>query len=155
MDVQGRSVAFSGTRNGVASLSYQGQAPGTQILYSVQGNILASDLVVHSAAEALERAEGNMLDKVMAAMEAADTEGGDRRCTCETEPLPDAPCDGKNAHVAYLLAANAEDPEGSSFNDGTYRVFLNVTDENIQPGENANPVIALRMRYDAWKAQSR
>ena len=155
VDVQGRSVAFSGTRNGVASLSYQGQAPGTQILYSVQGNILASNSVVHSAAEALERAEGNMLDKVMAAMEAADAKGGDRRCTCETEPLPDAPCDGKNAHVAYLLAANAEDPEGSSFNDGTYRVFLNVTDENIQPGENANPVIALRMRYDAWKAQSR
>lgn len=155
VDVQGRSIGFSGIQNGVASLSYQGQAPGTQILYSVQGNILASDEVVYSAAEALEQAEGNMLDKVMAAMEAADAEGGDRRCTCETGPLPDAPCDGKNAHVAYLLAANADDPEGNSFNDGNYRVFLNVTDENIQPNENANPVIALRMRYDAWKAQGR
>ena len=155
VDAQGRSIGFSGTQNGVASLSYQGQAPGTQIFYSVQGNILASDEVVYSAAEALEQAEGNMLDKVMAAMEAADAKGGDRRCTCETGPLPDAPCDGKNAHVAYLLAANTDDPEGNSFNDGNYLVFLNVTDENIQPNENANPVIALRMRYDAWKAQRR
>ena len=155
VDAQGRSIGFSGTQNGVASLSYQGQAPGTQIFYSVQGNTLASDEVVYSAAEALEQAEGNMLDKVMAAMEAADAKGGDRRCTCETRPLPDAPCDGKNAHVAYLLAANTDDPEGNSFNDGNYLVFLNVTDENIQPNENANPVIALRMRYDAWKAQRR
>lgn len=155
VDAQGRSIGFSGTQNGVASLSYQGQAPGTQIFYSVQGNILASDEVVYSAAEALEQAEGNMLDKVMAAMEAADAKGGDRRCTCETGPLPGAPCDGKNAHVAYLLAANTDDPEGNSFNDGNYLVFLNVTDENIQPNENANPVIALRMRYDAWKAQRR
>ena len=91
----------------------------------------------------------------MAAMEAADAKGGDRRCTCETGPLPDAPCDGKNAHVAYLLAANTDDPEGNSFNAGNYLVFLNVTDENIQPNENANQVIALRMRYDAWKAQRR
>jgi hypothetical protein len=57
--------------------------------------------------------------------------------------------------VAYLLAANADDPEGNSFNDGNYHVFLNVTDENIQPNENANPVITLRMRYDTWKAQRR
>lgn len=155
VDVQGRSIAFSGTQNGAVSISHQGQAPGSQILYSAQGNILASDAVVYSAAEALEQAEGSMLDKVMAAMEAADAEGGDRRCTCETEPLPDTPCNGKNAHVAYLLAANADDPEGNSFNDGNYHVFLNVTDENIQPNENANPVITLRMRYDTWKAQRR
>jgi hypothetical protein len=28
-----------------------------------------------------------------------------------------------------------------------------VTDENIQPHENANPVKTLRLRYDQWKNQ--
>ena len=87
-------------------------------------------------------------------MEAADAAGGDRRCTCETEPVPDADCDGRNAHVAYILAADRNDAEGQSFNDGDYAMFIDVTDENIQSDENGNPVITLRMRYDAWKAQN-
>lgn len=153
VDVQGRSIGFSGSGNNPASLSVQGRVPGTDIYYSVQGNILASDAVVQNAARALERAEGDVIDKVMAAMEAADAAGGDRRCTCDTEPVPDAPCEGKNAHVAYMLAADPDDPEGESFNDGDYFMYIDVTDQNIQPDENANPVITLRMRYDDWKAR--
>ena len=128
--------------------------PGTDIYYSVQGNILASDAVVRNAARALEQADGDVLDKVMAAMEAADDAGGDRRGTCETEPVPDAPCDGRNAHVAYIVAADRNDPEGSSFNDGDYFMFIDVHDQNIESHENGNPVITLRMRYDAWKAEN-
>ena len=152
VDNQGRSIGFSGSGNGAASTSVQGQVPGTQIYYSVQGNILASDYVVTNAAQALEEADGDITDKVMAAMEAADDAGGDRRCTCETEPVPDAACDGRNAHVAYILAADRDDPEGDSFNNGDYFMFIDVTDENIEPHENGNPVITLRMRYDDWKA---
>lgn len=151
VDMQGRSIGFSGRSNSAASLSIQGRVPGTDIYYSVQGNILASDAVMQNAARALERAEGDITDKVMAAMEAADAAGGDRRCTCETEPVPDADCDGRNAHVAYIVAADRDDPEGESFNDGKYALFIDVTDENIESHENGNPVITLRMRYDAWK----
>lgn len=154
VDLEGRSIGFSGRGNSAASSSIQGRVPGTDIYYSVQGNILASDAVVQNAARAMERAPGDILDKVMAAMEAADEAGGDRRCTCETEPVPEAPCDGRNAHVAYLLAADPDDPEGESFNDGDYALFIDVTDQNITPDENANPVITLRMRYDAWKAEN-
>ena len=46
VDMQGRSIGFSGAENGAASLSRQGRVPGTDIYYSVQGNILASDAVV-------------------------------------------------------------------------------------------------------------
>jgi uncharacterized Ntn-hydrolase superfamily protein len=152
VDLRGRSIGFSGRENNPASLAAQGRVPGTDIYYSVQGNILASDAVVQNAARALQQAEGDVLDKVMAAMEAADDAGGDRRCTCETEPVPDAECDGRNAHVAYILAADANDPRGSSFNDGDYFMFIDVTDENIEPHENGNPVITLRMRYDQWKS---
>ncbi len=153
VDMQGRSIGFSGRENRPASLARQGRVPGTGIHYSVQGNILASDAVVRNAAAALEAADGDVVDRVMAAMEAADAAGGDARCTCETEPVPDAPCDGRNAHVAYVLAAEPDDTEGDSFNDGAYHLFIDVTDRNIEPDENANPVITLRMRYDAWKAR--
>src|SRR5687768_7092681 len=40
VDLQGRFAGFSGAGNGAASLDVQGQVPGTQIYYSIQGNIL-------------------------------------------------------------------------------------------------------------------
>jgi len=155
VDMRGRSVGFSGADNGAASLSEQGRVDGTDVYFSVQGNILASDAVVHDAARALRAAGGTLADRVMAAMEAADLAGGDRRCTCESEPILDAPCDGKTAHVAYLLVADRDDASGPSFNDGSYSLYLSVTDQDILPSENANPVKTLRMRYEAWKAGGR
>ena len=152
VDMQGRSVGFSGSGNSAASLSQQGRVTDTEIYYSVQGNILASDAVVHNAARAFETENGSLADRVMAAMEAADEAGGDVRCTCETVPVPDAACDSRNAHVAYILQADTDDPEGSSFNDGDYAMYISATDEDIEPHENGNPVITLRMRYDLWKA---
>ena len=152
VDLQGRSAGFSGSGNQPASLSAQGQIDGQEIFFSIQGNILASDAVVRDAVERFTNADGTLADRVMAAMEGADEAGGDVRCTCESEPLPDAPCDGKNAHVAYILVADPGDPTGEIHNDGHYGLYLSVTDEDIQPQENANPVITLRQRYDAWKA---
>ncbi len=152
VDMRGRVGGFSGARNGAASLDVQGHVPGTAIHYSIQGNILASDAVVHDAVAAFLAAGPSLADRVMAAMEAADRAGGDSRCTCETEPLLEGvPCDGKTAHVAYIAEALASDPNGSSFNDGAYSMYIRATDEDIQPHENANPVITLRMRYDAWR----
>jgi uncharacterized Ntn-hydrolase superfamily protein len=155
VDLEGRAVGFSGSENGVSSLSVQGHVPGTEITFSIQGNILLSDDVVNNAVRAFLAEDGALTDRVMAAMEAADAAGGDRRCTCETEPHPEAPCDGKTAHVAYLLAADPDDASGESFNDGRYALYLNVTDEDIRPTENANPVRTLRMRYDAWRGAGR
>ena len=152
VDLQGRCAGFSGSENGQASLSVQDSVPGTGIVFSVQGNILASDDVVHDAVTAFQAESGTLADRVMAAMEAADRAGGDRRCTCSTEPVPDAPCEFRTSFVAYLLVADPNDTEGESYNDGSYRLYLNVTDQNLQAGEDANPVRTLRMRYDAWKA---
>lgn len=146
VDLSGRGITFTGSENRPAALGRQGRIEGTDVHYAVQGNIVASDEVVLAAVRALGDTEGDVLDRVMAAMEAADVAGGDRRCTCETQPTPDAPCDGKNAHVAYLLAADRSDPADRPF------LYLDVTDENVQPDENANPVVTLRLRYDAWKA---
>jgi hypothetical protein len=61
---------------------------------------------------------------------------------------------GKTSHVAYILQAENDDGNGESFNDGAYSLFIEVTDENIEPHENANPVRTLRLRYDAFTARS-
>lgn len=152
VDLQGRCAGFSGAENGAASLAVADSVPGTGIVFSVQGNILASDAVVHDAVAAFQAADGAVEDRVMAAMEAADRAGGDRRCTCSSEPVPEAPCEFRTSFVAYLLVADPEDTSGESYNDGDYALYLNVTDDDLRPGEDANPVKTLRMRYDAWKA---
>lgn len=153
VDLQGRCMGFSGSGNGAASLAVADSVPGTGIVFSVQGNILASDAVVHEAVAAFKAETGSITDRVMAAMETADALGGDRRCDCSTEPVPPAPCTTRTAHVAYIVAADPDDPTGTSFNDGQYSMYVNVTDQDIQPHEDANPVKTLRMRYDAWKAE--
>ncbi len=151
LDMQGRTAGFSGSKNQPVSLHRIGQVPGTSIHYAVQGNILASEAVVTVAMEAFAKASGDLTDRVMAAMEAADARGGDKRCTCETPPKLSAPCDGKTAHVAYILLSKPADPAGPSRDDVIPALYISVTDRDIQPGENANPVRTLRMRYDRWK----
>ncbi len=47
--------------------------------FCCQGNILASEAVVKSMAEAYQKAEGDLIDKLFAALEAGDASGGDRR----------------------------------------------------------------------------
>jgi hypothetical protein len=152
VDLRGRSAVFTGRANNRVALARTGTVPGTDIRYAVQGNVLASAAVVEEAVRALVAAEGTVEDRVMAAMEAADAAGGDRRCSCRTEPRPTAPCTDRHAHVAYLLSTDPvdpADPAGAGSGAGAYRIYLEVTDRNIRPNEDANPVRTLRMRYDA------
>jgi uncharacterized Ntn-hydrolase superfamily protein len=142
-------AGFNGSGNSVSSLYFGGQVG--DIFYQVQGNTLLGDQVVHLAALAFTRATGTMADRVMAAMEAADQNGGDHRCNCGNNPLDFVPCDGKTAHVAYIAIAEKTDAPGITHNDGQYFAYISVTDENTQKGESGNPVKTLRMRYDAWK----
>jgi uncharacterized Ntn-hydrolase superfamily protein len=151
LDLEGRMSGHSGLTNGYVSQDIQGQVPGTEIFYSIQGNILASDAVVLDAIKAFTDATGELTDRVMAAMETADAKGGDSRCSCDRGPKIDAPCTTKTAHVAYILKAEKDDPNGESFNDGTYSMYISVIDADITPQEDANPVKTLRMRYDKLK----
>ena len=163
LDLQGRRAGHSGLTNGYVSQDIQGQVPGTEIFYSIQGNILRPGTVVPNAVQAFLNTKGAITDRVMAAMEAADGSGGDSRCTCPPWPAdgskPAIPCDGKTAHVAYILMAEKNDATGpASHNDGKYAMYINVAQPGpnngpgvIKEGENLNPVKTLRMRYDAWR----
>lgn len=153
VDLEGRTIGFSGQKNMAVSLSRQQRVAGSGIYFSIQGNILANEDVVTAAMTTFVDTKGSLSDRVMAAMETADARGGDRRCTCETRPLPaaTAACESKTSHVAYILRAGAADRSGTSFNDGQYAMYVAVTNDDITAAENANPVKTLRLRYDAWK----
>jgi len=130
LDLQGRWSGHSGLGNGYVSQDIQGQVPGTEIFYSIQGNILRPGLVVPNAVNAFLNTKGAITDRVMAAMEAADGSGGDSRCTCPPWPTdgstPRIRCDGKTAHVAYILMAEKTDTNGDSHNNGKYTMYLTV-----------------------------
>jgi hypothetical protein len=162
VDLQGRSAGHSGLTNGYVSQDIHGQVPGTEIFYSIQGNILRPGTVVANAVQAFLAAKGAITDRVMAAMEAADGSGGDSRCTCPPWPTdgskPAIPCSEKTAHVAYILMAEKGDTNGDSHNNGKYTMYLTVSQPApdhgpnvIREGENLNPVKTLRLRYDAWR----
>jgi uncharacterized Ntn-hydrolase superfamily protein len=167
LDLRGRTAGHSGLTNGYVTQDIQGRVPGTQIFYSIQGNILRPGEVVPNAVKAFLATNGALTDRVMAAMEAADASGGDSRCTCPPPPADGSPaiaCEGKTAHVAYILMAEKTDQaietDGNgafSHNNGNYAMYLTVNQpaqggaNQIKPGENLNPVKTLRMRYDAWR----
>jgi hypothetical protein len=161
VDLQGRHAGHSGLSNGYVSQDIQGQVPGTEIFYSIQGNILRTDNVVSNAVKAFIAASGALTDRVMAAMEAADGSGGDSRCVCPPWPAdgskPKIACDGRTSHVAYILMAEPNDTIGDTGSNGKYKLYITVSQpdkgpaNNIKEGENLNPVKTLRMRYDVWR----
>jgi hypothetical protein len=162
LDLQGRMAGHSGLTNGYVSQDIQGQVPGTEIFYSIQGNILRPGNVMPNAVQAFIKTQGALTDRVMAAMDAADGSGGDSRCVCPPWPTdgsaPAIPCDGRTSHIAYILMAEKGDTNGDSHNNGKYSMYITVSQPGpdkgpgqVKPGENLNPVKTLRMRYNEWR----
>lgn len=151
INMKGEAAAHLGVGNEASILHRQGQVPGEPIYYSIQGNILANDDVVLEAVKAFIAHKGELTDRVMAAMEAADAKGGDKRCSCDSLPKTAAACLTRTSHVAYILLAEKTDTNKATFNDGDYAMFIAVNETDIKQHEDANPVKTLRLRYDAWK----
>jgi len=171
VDLTGRSAGHSGLTNGYVSQDIQGRVPGTQIFYSIQGNILRPGEVVPSAVKAFVETKGALTDRVMAALEAADAAGGDSRCTCQqpnsanatatnstNSAVPSISCEGRTSYIAYITMAERDNQAGGvSHSDGNYPLYLTVVQPElggphaIKAGENLNPVKTLRLRYDAWR----
>jgi len=73
VDVQGRVAAHTGTGCIEAAGHYVGEG------YSVQANMMLNDKVVPAMAEAYEGTDGDLADRLMAVLEAAQAVGGDIR----------------------------------------------------------------------------
>jgi uncharacterized Ntn-hydrolase superfamily protein len=73
VDAGGRPATFTGTE----CMSWAGGRTGDG--YACQGNILVGAEVVDEMARAFEESEGDLVDRLLAAMLAGDAAGGDRR----------------------------------------------------------------------------
>lgn len=73
MDAQGRVAAHTGSK----ASDWAGHKIGKH--YSAQGNILAGKQVVDNMAEAFEKTEGHLSLRLLAALEAGQKAGGDKR----------------------------------------------------------------------------
>ena len=86
IDTKGRSAVYTGKRviernfdknDPVHYGGYAGHITGTN--YSAQGNTLASEAVLKAMAEAYEKGSGSMAEKLMDALDAGQSKGGDTR----------------------------------------------------------------------------
>ncbi|MGB9728833.1 MAG: DUF1028 domain-containing protein [Thermoprotei archaeon] len=73
VNAKGEAAAYTGSQ----CLPWAGHITGNG--YSVQGNILAGENVVQSMASAFENTSGELVDKLLASLEAGEKAGGDRR----------------------------------------------------------------------------
>ena len=73
IDIKGNVAAHTGSR----CIKYAGHIVGKN--YSVQANMMANGTVPKAMAVAFEKTKGDLADRMMAALEAAEVEGGDIR----------------------------------------------------------------------------
>ena len=73
LDAKGRVKAYTGS----GTTAWAGHIEGEN--YSVQGNILAGEAVVKEMARAFEQTKGELAMRLMAALDAAQAAGGDKR----------------------------------------------------------------------------
>ncbi len=126
VDAQGRAGAWTGPKCIVAAGDQQGKG------YSVQANLMDKDTVWPAMARAYESAEGDLADRMLAALEAAEAEGGDIR--------------GRQS--AALLVVRAES-SGTPWADRL--VDLRI-DDHPRPLEELRRLLGLHRAYEEMNA---
>jgi uncharacterized Ntn-hydrolase superfamily protein len=159
VDMQARSQTYTGTQCG----HFAGGRTGTTgtIVYSIQGNVLTGLPVVDLAEQAILNTSGDLSEKLMAAMEAAASMGGDGRCSCNPS-APDScgspppgfdPKRDKSADCGFMMVSRIGDSDGNcsvgGCSNGVYYLNLNVA---FQSRTDKDPVVQLRGLFDAWRA---
>jgi uncharacterized Ntn-hydrolase superfamily protein len=120
VDAKGNAVSFTG-RN---CNSWAGGKTGKY--YACQGNILAGENVVDEMAKAFEGAPGPLAWRLMAALEAGDKAGGDKR--------------GKQS-AAILVVRDKKGPNGIGDRYLDFRV-----DDHTEPIPELSRILALRLK---------
>jgi uncharacterized Ntn-hydrolase superfamily protein len=128
IDAKGNVAVHTGAR----CLAWAGHKTGPN--YTVQGNILVSAEVVNAMARAFEQAEGELADKMMAALEAGQAAGGDSR----------------GQQSAALLVVRAGAGPG-----GTDRYLELRIDDHKQPIAELRRVLSMHQGYAAIQRANR
>jgi uncharacterized Ntn-hydrolase superfamily protein len=122
VDVHGGAVTYTGSK-------CQAWAGGkTGLCYAVQGNILTGSEVVEAMAATFESTSGFLGDRMLAALEAGDTAGGDSR--------------GHQSAAIYLACV------GQGY--GGYNDVLC----DLRVDDHASPLSELRRVYNVWRPNS-
>src|SRR5258708_1494297 len=119
IDAKGKVAAFTGKE----CIVFAGHKTGEN--YACQGNILAGEAVINDMAKAFEDARGPLAWRMMAALEAADKAGGDKR--------------GKQA-AAILVVRDKAGPNGI----GDRFIDLRV-DDHKEPIPELARILSLRI----------
>jgi hypothetical protein len=159
VDLQGRAQTHTSGGCGAWAGGVKGSS-GT-IFYAIQGNVLTGKPVIDDAEAAVLNTPGDLAEKLMAAMEAAQADGGDGRCSC-SPAAPDScgspptgfdPTKDKSAHCGFMMVSRIGDVDGScdktnGCSTGTYFFDVNIA---YQTAQDPDPVIQLRTAFDAWR----
>jgi hypothetical protein len=161
VDFANAPVSFTGRAAGAAKKSVVGEQG--DLVYAIQGNVLAGDEVIDQCELALLESTGDLGQRVLAAMVRAREFGGDGRCSCQMGRPDDCgspPEDfEKSAHCGFLLLARMGDPDGSCEQgegcaNGRYHMRLNVRGGNALEND-PDPVDQLVGLHAAWRAERR
>ena len=126
VDAEGRVAAHTGTK----SIAEAGHRVGKD--YSVQANLMLSDQVWPAMARAFEAATGDLADRMMAALDAAQAAGGDIR--------------GKQSAMLVVVKAKSS---GSPWKD---RVFDLRVDDSPDPLKELRRLVTLQRAYNHMNA---
>jgi hypothetical protein len=147
-------ATFTGPQCGTARYGVAGHCD--DIRYAIQGNVLTGVAPVYYAETALISTPGDLGQKVMAAMEAARSMGGDGRCSCDIN-VPDhcgspPPSFVYSAYTAFLVIARMGDHDGvcdaGGCCNGNYYCDLQAISDSLGP----EPVLWLEAHYANWRA---
>jgi hypothetical protein len=149
----GPPVSFTGTGAGFARISITGE-DGT-LRYAIQGNVLAGQAVLIEAEQTLLQTEGDLVTRVMAAMQTAREMGGDGRCSCST--LQPASCGAPppsfthSAYTAQIAIARVGDFDGTCSANGCANGSYFLREKVSGNATQDDPVARLQRRVDYWR----
>jgi uncharacterized Ntn-hydrolase superfamily protein len=126
LDARGRVAAHTGGKNIAAA----GHLVGKD--YSVQANLMLNDKVWPAMARAFEGTRGDLADRMLAALDAAQAEGGDVR--------------GRQSAALVIVTGK---PTGNVWTD---RVFDLRVDDNPEPLKELRRLVTLQRAYNHMNA---
>ena len=126
------------------------------LAYAIQGNVMTGEAVCLEAEKMLLTTDGDLVTRLMAAMQGARAMGGDGRCSCSQSNPPGCgsppPNFTKSAHTAFMILSRVGDEEGTcgaakGCADGKYYFERTV----VGDANDADPILVLQGLYDTWR----
>lgn len=151
----GPPVTHTGSNNGDFANGVTGSFGPYE--YAIQGNVLTGNNVVLDCEAAFINTNGDLGERIVAAMEAARDAGGDGRCSCAPGMATGCGSPPPNftyaSYNAFMAIARLGDTDGGCLQNtgcaaGSYYLRLNYVGNST----TQEPIAALRDQYTQWRA---